>query len=123
MRAALEGDQFGEILIQHIAVAGFGETLFGARPGRLVLDRLEHRLRVDAEVPHIEHPHLGEFPHMLPVAARASLCRIARFFRGETVVPSGHHEAGGKPFDIPLPGRRQGLIEVVDTRRSAAVPA
>src|ERR1044072_6768754 len=41
--------------------------------------------------------------------------------RVEATLAAGHGEAGGKPLDVPLPGPRQGLVEVVDVEYELAL--
>ena len=99
-----------------------------------VLPRLLHRLGggdlgqvgeegvdVEARVPDVEVPHRGELAHRLAVGADRAEDRSAGLLRGEVAVAPGDREARRKALDVPLPGPRKGLVEVVDVQHLTAV--
>ncbi len=53
-----------------------------------------------------------------PMARRysstAPSTHVSALFGGEGALASSDLDAGGQPLDIPLPGARQGLVEIVD---------
>ena len=83
--------------------------LFG--PPELIADRRD----VEARVPDVDVPHLGEARHRFAVFAhrRVHGCSAGRV--GEAAIPSGNGETGGEPFHVPLERSRQRLVEVVET--------
>ena len=106
--------ELGEVVLDDGASASLGQALLKALAGLLVSEFLHQYLDVEVRVPHVEHPHLAELPHALPVGAHAGEHRVPRVVLAEAVAAAGQHEAGGQPLDVPLPGRRQGLVEIVD---------
>ena len=81
----------------------------------------EQGVDVEARVPDVEVPHRGEVPHRLAVGADRSEDGGAGLLRGEVAVAPGDLEAGGETLDVPLPGPRKGLVEVVDVHHQPAV--
>src|SRR5215217_6671838 len=65
--------------------------------------------------------HLRELGHPLPVRGHGRLRGLATIRRVEAVVTAGHHEARGEAFDVPLPGSRQGLVEIVEIEEQGAL--
>ena len=57
---------------------------------------------------------VGELPHRCAVALDACEHDLAALLGREAVVAPGDGEAGRQPFDVPLEGAGQGLVEVVD---------
>ena len=103
------------------------EDVLGDAPGALLLHALEARSRkagildagdqlVGAErpVPELQRLHLAELGHGLAVGADAGGGHVRGHGVLEAIVPAGHHEAGAEPLQVPLPGRRERLVEVVD---------
>ena len=77
----------------------------------LVADRRD----VEARVPDVDVPHLGEARHRFAVLAhrRRHGCAAGRVV--EAAIPAGNGETGGEPFHVPLERSRQRLVEVVET--------
>ena len=78
-------------------------------------------LLIDARVPDSQVPHLRILAHALAVAPD----RRAGRFLAQDLVPTheadGHDGAGGQAFEVPLPGSRQGLVEIVDPEHEVAL--
>lgn len=84
----------------------------------------QHRQKVavvEPGIPDIEHVHGGKFAHFSAIAAGAGDRRIAAVRIGKPVGTGGEHERGDEPLDIPLPGRGQCLVEVVDVEEKSAL--
>ncbi len=81
----------------------------------------EQGLDVEARVPDVEVSHRRELPHRLAVAAHGAEHGGPGLRRGEVAVSPGDLEAGGEALEVPLPGPREGLVEVVDVHDQAAV--
>ena len=65
--------------------------------------------------------HLGEFGHLRAIRAyHLSRYRPASA-SGQAVVPAGDHEARRETLYVPLPGRGQRLIEVIDVEDDVAL--
>ena len=80
---------------------------------------LEEAVDTDGVVPHVERPHRCIVGCAFAIAADGgarSPCRVAF---GQANLAAGDHHAGSQPLEIPLPGRRQGLVEVVDVEDDA----
>src|SRR5215203_1018384 len=75
----------------------------------------------NTRVPDLELPHLREPGHPLPVGGSDRPRGVAAIRGVEAVVAAGHHEARGEALDIPLPGSRQGLVEVVEVEEQGAL--
>ena len=69
---------------------------------------------LDGEVPQVQHLHFGELGHVLAVGPDTGEDRILGDGFAEAVVATGDHEARRKTLQVPLPGCREGLIEIVD---------
>ncbi len=102
------------------------EQLLPAALRLLLLDALDEHLPAngrklgeqllggDRPVPELQRLHLAELGHRLAVGADAGQDRVLRDGVAQAVVPAGHDEARGEALDVPLPRRREGLVEVVD---------
>ncbi len=66
-------------------------------------------------------PIVGEAPHRLAVCLAGAEDRGAGLLRREFAVATGDLEARREALDVPLPGPRQGLVEVVDVEDDAPV--
>ena len=64
-------------------------------------------------VPDLEVGLVGHLPHALAVGEPEGDDRFLAHTLGETTPPAGHHDAGGQPLHVPLPGPGQCLVEVV----------
>ena len=111
--------QCREVMFQHAAFAGLRQTLFHALAGFFVLDRRDQFFHIDARIPHVQDPHLAVFRHVFAIGPHATQHGIAGDVFAEAVVAAGQDETGGQAFHIPLPGRGQGLVEVVDVEDHA----
>ena len=67
----------------------------------------------DAGVPDVDEAHAGVAGHPLAVAADGRHRRCAVLGGAEAVGAAGDDDARGEPLDVPLPGPRQRLVEVV----------
>ena len=81
----------------------------------------EQALDVEARVPDVEVLHRRELAHRLAVGAGRGQDGVAGLLRGEVAVAPGDREARREALQVPLPGPRQGLVEVVDVHHQAAV--
>jgi hypothetical protein len=75
---------------------------------------LDEAIDIDRIVPDVERAHRRVVAHPLPVGARGSDDGPRGFAFGQPYMAPGQDDAGGQPLEIPLPWRRQGLVEVVD---------
>ena len=105
----LREDAFGSAVL-----AGLRQALDRAAADPGILDGRNQRLDLDGAVPQVQHAHLAELGHVLAVGPDTSEDRILGVGFAEAVVATGDHEAGRQPLEVPFPGRREGLIEVVD---------
>ena len=84
----------------------------------------QHRQKVavvEPGVPDVEHVHGGKVAHFSAIAAGAGDRRIAAVRVGEPVRTGGEHKRGDEPLDVPLPGCRQCLVEIVDVEDEPAL--
>ena len=96
------------------ALAGLRQALDRTAADRGILDGRDQHLGVESEVPQVQHRHLVELGHMLAVGPDAREGRILGIRFAEAVVATGDHEARRETLEVPFPGRRECLIEVVD---------
>ena len=114
---------------QSVLLAGLGEEGIQSLPATRLVDLapvepLEGRLDVlrrDLLVPDVQESHPGVAGHRLPVRGDCAERRGPGVGRAEAVLARRDHDACGQPFDIPLPRRRQGLIEVVGVEHEGAL--
>ena len=93
-----------------------------AQQGLAVLPQHRQNIGVvEAGIPDIEHVHGREVAHFLAIAASTGDRRIAAVRVGEPVRTGGEHKRGDKALDVPLPGCRQCLVEVVDVENQPAL--
>ena len=101
--------------------AGLGEQVVEAcAPGPGVPDPRQEGLRGgpdvglgDVRVPDVEEAHAGIARHPLAVHGHGGHRRGPVLGGREAVAAAGDDDARGQPLDVPLPGRREGLVEVV----------
>ena len=74
----------------------------------------EHRGDIHPVIPDVQRPHHPELGHPLPVGADGPADHLAGLLIADLQVPGGQHHARGQPLHVPLPGRGQRLVEVVD---------
>jgi hypothetical protein len=110
----------GEIMFHHGAGAGFFYALVELLAGFLVPHFLDQFFHVDHRVPHVQGPHVTKLRHVLPVGTHTRQGRITSNIFAERVVPAGENEARGQAFDVPFPGSRQRLVQVIDVEDHAA---
>ena len=96
------------------ALARLRQALDRAAADRGILDGRNQHLDLDGEVPQVQHAHLAELGHVLAVGPDTSEGRILGVGFAEAVVATGDHEARRETLEVPFPGCREGLIEVVD---------
>ena len=65
-------------------------------------------------VPQLQRLQLAELGHRLAVRADAGHRHVPGHGLAQAVVPAADDEARGQALDVPLPRRRQRLVEVVD---------
>ena len=65
-------------------------------------------------VPHLQRTHLTEFGHVLAIGADASEHRLAGACFAQPVVARRDYKAGRQTLEVPLPGSRERLVQVVD---------
>ena len=83
-----------------------------ADPG--IFDARDQHFELDLEVPQIPHLHFAELGHVLAVGPDTGEDRILGGGFAEPVVATCDHDARSKTLEVPLPGRREGFIEIVD---------
>ena len=106
-------------MFQHAAFSGFLKAVLETLEGFFVLDRRDQVFNIDARIPHVQDPHVAVFRHAFAIGPHAAQHGIAGFVFAEAVVTAGQHETGGQAFHIPFPGRREGLVQVVDVEDHA----
>ena len=112
LREDVLGDALGALLLHALQPA--------LAQGR-VLDARHQLVAPQALVPQLQRLHLAELGHRLAVGADTGPCDILRDGVLQPVVTRRHHEARGEPFDVPLPRRRQRLVQVVDREQHLAL--
>ena len=123
---AVAVDDLGELAqrLHGIAGAGLGDGLLGAFDGLRrtgAAELLELLLEVQPGVPQVQVAHLGEPRHRQAVGLGGTQHDPAPLVGVVSVGPSGDLQTGDQPFDIPLPGPRGGLVEVVDVEDQPAL--
>ena len=81
---------------------------------------LEHVLDFQTRVPHLQVPHSGELRHRCPIARDRVQDDPLLVFGAIAVVASGDQHAHGQPFDVPFPGSREGLVEIIEVEYEPA---
>ena len=97
-------------LVERLLVAA------AALPGGLLLHEVGH---VEVRVPRLERGPPGEVAHGGAVGGGAALGRRRGGLASGAVLLGGDGHAGDEPLDVPLPRRRQRLVEVVDVEDQA----
>ena len=113
-------DQLGEHQLRTAGRRRLGDAFAQHRLLRLRQHR-QNVAVVEPRVPDVEHVHGGKVAHFPAIAAGAGDCRVAAVGVTEAVGAGGQHKRGDEPFDVPLPGCRQGLVEVVDVEDHPAL--
>ena len=108
---AVPGPGLGQALVDRLALALLQQAV---PPGPEVLD-------VHLGVPDIQVGQPGELPHFLPVARGRGERDLPAVLIAEPVLPRGYLQAGRQPLHVPLPGRGQRLVEVVDVEDQLAL--
>ena len=96
------------------ALTRLRQVLDRAVADRGILNAREHHVGLEGEVPQVQHLHLAELGHALAVGPDTAEDRILGDGFAEAVVATGDHDARRQTLEVPLPGRREGLIEVVE---------
>jgi hypothetical protein len=96
-------------------------TFFASLRSVLSAQLLDERGGVDAGVPDVEVPHLGELLHLLPVRANGAEHGFASLIVGEVPLAPGDLDARGEALEIPLEWPRQRLVEVVQVEHEVAL--
>ena len=76
---------------------------------------------MDPGIPDLQRRHPGVFRQPLAIAARGPDGRVAPVIVAQSVRPRREHERRGEPLDVPLPRRRQCLVEIVDVEDDVAL--
>ncbi len=113
-RTARSVDELREEALRGAALAGLRQALDRAAADTGILDGRNQHLGVDSVVPQVQHRHLAELGHVLAVGPDTAEDRILGGGFAQAVVAAGDHDARRQPLEVPFPGRREGLIEVVD---------
>ena len=123
MKTRLPSTMAGELAggLEGVLAAGLGEQVVEAcAPGAGVLGPRQEGLRGgpdvglgDVRVPHVDEAHAGVAGHPLAVHGHGGHRRRPVLGGREAVGAAGDDDARGEPLDVPLPGRRQRLVEVV----------
>ena len=103
-----------EVAFGSAALARLRQGLDRAAADPGILNARDQHVGLDGEVPQVQDFHLAELGHMLAVGPDTAEHRIPGDGFAEAVVATGDHNAGRQPLEVPLPGRREGLIEVVE---------
>ena len=111
---------FGVHQLRTAACGRLGDPLAQQRPTVLRQHRQSIAV-VEAGIPDIEHIHGREVAHFLAIAARTGDRCIAAVCVGKPVRTGGEHKRCDEAFDVPLPRRRQRLVEVVDVENKPAL--
>ncbi|MNZ28203.1 hypothetical protein D3C78_454290 [compost metagenome] len=114
------GDDLGKDVLVDPLVGLVGQLL-AHLSGLLVGCLLDEGVDVQARVPDLQRTHLRVVAQVFPVGAHAFHRGIAGLSSGQAIVTPGDHEAGGQALDVPLPGRGEGLVEVVDVEHQVAL--
>ena len=103
----------------------FPARLFDSLPNALHLrsgrQNLENAVEIDAIGPYIQRAHRGVIRHSFTVRAHGLRRRLRRRAVGQVDMMSGDDDAGREPLNVPLPGRRQGFVEIVDVEEDVAL--
>ena len=112
----------------------FREQAFRQAFSARLLDSLPHPLHlgsgrqdfknaveIDAIVPDVERAHRGVIRHSFAVGAHGLRRRLRGRAIGQVDMTSGDDHAGRKSLNVPLPGRRQGFVEIVDVEEDVAL--
>ena len=108
---AVPGPGLGQPLVQLLALALPEQVV---EPGPELVD-------VHLGVPDVQVALAGQLPHDLPVARGRGEHDLPAVLVAEPVLPRGHLQAGRQPLHVPLPGRGQRLVEVVDVEEQLAL--
>ena len=119
-----------ELVLDHVDVSPLlnelWEKLLAAALRSLLLDAfqgplpemrvqpLDELVRPQGAVPQLERRQQAELGHRLAVAADAGRRHVFGHGLLEAIVTTRHDEARGESLDVPLPGRRQRFVEIVD---------
>ena len=71
-------------------------------------------LHVDEVVPDLQGPHACIVGYPLPIRANRIRRRLRRITVSQPEMARRNDHTCGQSFDIPFPGSRKGLIEVID---------
>ena len=82
---------------------------------------LENAVEIDAVVPDIERAHRRIIRHSFTIGAHGLRRRLRSGAVGQVDMTSRDDNAGREPLNVPLPGRRQGFVEVVDVEEDVAL--
>jgi len=103
---------FGVHQLRTAACGRLGDPLAQQRPTVLRQHRQSIAV-VEAGIPDVEHIHRSKIAHLVAIAPGAGDRRIAAICVEEPVRTGGKHKRGDEALDVPLPGRRQCLVEIV----------
>ena len=83
----------------------------GAPPSALTANDVGH---VDVLEPHVQRGEVGETPHRGAIGGRDVDREGGLRIAAGPALGGSDDQAGGQALDVPLPGSRQRLVEVVD---------
>src|SRR5262245_29800127 len=93
--------------------AGFLDPLSNSRACLLVRRAFQEFVDVDPVVSHFKRPHERVLCYMLAVGAHGRTGGPRRVFLPQPQMTAGNHHACGQSFEIPLPWRREGFVEII----------
>lgn len=116
-------DDLGELAHRTLAVlgTGFRDELAHALDGLLAqssTEFIECRLHLEACVPHVEVAHVRETRHRPVVGGNGGLDELLRI---KAALARANFHAGHQSRNVPLPGTRQRLIEIVEVEDRAPI--
>src|SRR5262249_48276066 len=111
----------GKFVLRNLAGLHFFNFLFQKTPFSLAMDRSQGVAELETRVPDFEDSHIGEFEHVLAVRPNTSQSCFTLISLAKSIGTRREYETGGEPFEIPFPGARKSLIEVVDIKNQPAL--
>ena len=114
-------DELGEQAFRQAFPARLLDSLPHALHFRSGWHNLQNAVEVDAIVPDIQRAHRSIVGHSFTVGAHSVRCRLRRVAVEEVEMAGGDDDAGRESLYIPLPGSRQGFVEIVDVEENVAL--
>ena len=117
--SAVDFDEFGKDQLVAAVRGGLGDSLLDHRLPVRRQHRQEIRF-VQARVPDLQNVHLGEVFHVRAIAVGARDGGVTSVAVAQPIGSRGQHEGSGEALDVPFPGRRQRLVQIVDVEQQSA---